>query len=428
MAQSPYKHNVLLEGQPWATVPKDQAEATLFEYMRTTAWVRQLADGGGDLAAWNDGDDGDPALRAEMRAIWAALRNARVVHISPETLIEAWDVAERWVWEHVVGVPHDEFWGDTSGVYMERLPDGRRTPKPEWIQATTDSIAVAAVQAPWPQHMPFDHIYLGYGTGVTITDWRAAGKLYRAGLANVEELTNLRIAGHLLTASGACYEITYLGIRPPEGYLLTPDREGLIVPNLRRHGGLEWRADFDISPWMVPLIIEMINLNKTTVVATEVSAEAKRVYRRSRKERGVKASRAIGRRGHQPPPFYRLRLRDRVIRVELERALSSLFPSSRALSYRHDRRAHERCYIRRGPLPLDATRRENLRATGYTIYEHRELTDDDSKRLRGRGQAPKRPDEWLAVRTRWIEHTIVGDESLPYVPALRIASARAVRP
>ena len=36
-----------------------------------------------------------------------------------------------------------------------------------------------------------------------------------------------------------------------------------------------------------------------------------------------------------------------------------------------------------------------------------------------KGHLPKRHGEWLAVKRVWIEDTICGDESLPYIPAVR---------
>lgn len=394
---------------------KDEVDMSLFEYTRTLAWLHALSRGGGSLAQWQTGK-ADAAARAHCATVWAAMRNAKIVHLGADALDAAWHAAEAWVWEHIVGVPHDAFWGDTSGTYV----DAQGTVKEEWLKKSVHAVTAATPDAPWPDKLPFDTVFLAYGSGLTLTSWRTVGKLHRAGLhPDTAEITGTRIVGHVLTSAGRCYEVTYLELAMAEN-------EGIIVPDLRpiEEGG--WAATFDVSPWVVAMLVEAINLYRTFVVTHDLDDAARAHYRQRRKSMGLKTGTSIGRPGHMPPPFYRLHLHDRTIVESLDDAQRSLFPTTRTLTHRFDRRGHERCYVRRGALPLDACKREALRSNGYTVYEgtSKPISGADALRLRERSMAPKQGDEWLAIKSRWIDPTVVGDASLPYVPALRIARPR----
>jgi hypothetical protein len=94
------------------------------------------------------------------------------------------------------------------------------------------------------------------------------------------------------------------------------------------------------------------------------------------------------------------------------------------LSYRHDRRGHERCYVRRGPLPLDGKRKAKLERAGYKIWTVGALDAETHQRLAERELPPKRTEEWLALLTRWIDHQVVGAPGLPYIPAVRVSGRK----
>ena len=123
-----------------------------------------------------------------------------------------------------------------------------------------------------------------------------------------------------------------------------------------------------------------------------------------------------------PKPYYVVRLQKQLIEETGQRTLDRLAKIQRELSYRHDRRGHERCYIRRGKLPLEEKDSKKLLKADYKIWT---LDAPDSAayhQLMERGQPPKAPDEWIAILTRWVDATIVGPEELPYIPAIRMRS------
>lgn len=91
----------------------------------------------------------------------------------------------------------------------------------------------------------------------------------------------------------------------------------------------------------------------------------------------------------------------------------------RMLSFRHDRAAHDRLYVQRGVGIPSRETIERLVDRGYQVW----MGSIDDERVLAlmsvRGHAARRDDEWLATKVVRIEATVVGDESLPYMPGVR---------
>jgi len=191
----------------------------------------------------------------------------------------------------------------------------------------------------------------------------------------------------------------------------------VIIPKVFSYEFSEkrWMATED-GPGMllVQMIIDIINDHKRFIVEKGKGKKAQKSLR--------KAGKRAGSVGYVPAPYYVVRLKDELVE-DIARSEHGSRP--RFLSHRYDRRGHERCYIRRGPLPLDEETRAKLERAGYEIFTTERPDAENMRRVAERGMRPKAHDEWLAVLTKWISETICGDESLPYVPAVRVPTKLA---
>ena len=112
-----------------------------------------------------------------------------------------------------------------------------------------------------------------------------------------------------------------------------------------------------------------------------------------------------------PQPYYTVKIpknqtarKTTVMTAEQKRA---------SLTFRHERRGHRRLYVHRGQEDLS-----ELLEKGYTVWgPGDDLGPLAAEHLARRGHGPKQENEWLAARVVWVTDTIVGDESLPYIPS-----------
>jgi len=123
-----------------------------------------------------------------------------------------------------------------------------------------------------------------------------------------------------------------------------------------------------------------------------------------------------------PPRLYTVRLPEGELSSYLARPRPAALRGP--LEFRHDRRGHERAYIHRGPQPLSEKDRMKYASRGYTICEERPH-DQIRHAMAARGMEPRKPGEWLAIKTRWIDEQVVGPRDAPYVPAMRIGTKAA---
>lgn len=115
--------------------------------------------------------------------------------------------------------------------------------------------------------------------------------------------------------------------------------------------------------------------------------------------------------------------------VVRERVVKNLGKPPAPRRYKTDVRGHERCRIRRGPLPIDPKLAEKLQHRGYKLFTVNPLDQETFQKLSERGFAYKKSDEWLAVKASWIkDHLSSVDPNLPYVPAVRKLGKVRVQP
>jgi len=124
--------------------------------------------------------------------------------------------------------------------------------------------------------------------------------------------------------------------------------------------------------------------------------------------------------GDLPQDYYTLTVRSDVM-VSKAKSMLHRRASRRPwkLNHQHDVASHERCLIRRGPLPLQNKLLKRLKKRGYEVYVSSALSVEDASRLEKRGVPAKREDEWLAIHTTQVCSHRKGPEDSPYVPAMR---------
>ena len=121
--------------------------------------------------------------------------------------------------------------------------------------------------------------------------------------------------------------------------------------------------------------------------------------------------------GHRlPVNYYTIDKPRKVVRTRVRKRLSEW--RSKGLSYRHDRCAHFRLHVRRGMGEMDFKDYEKLHKYGYEIYQHG-VPEHVRRLLENRGRTAPVEGEWVAIKKSHIKATVVGDESLPYVPGVR---------
>lgn len=172
-----------------------------------------------------------------------------------------------------------------------------------------------------------------------------------------------------------------------------------------------WLHPYSLVPWNVLYLVEAVNDHRTTLIEGVRNFSERRLYEKLSKK--MKIAKPI------PQPFYTVYLHDKIIRMTARR-LNRKMGIQFAYSHRFDRRAHTAARIMRGPLPLDAETNEwILKRGGYKVFTDEPVDDETRIELLRRHVSPKAANEWMAVKIWDRPYTVVGDESLPYVPANR---------
>ena len=97
------------------------------------------------------------------------------------------------------------------------------------------------------------------------------------------------------------------------------------------------------------------------------------------------------------------------------------------LDHRVDCREHDRCYIRRGRLPISSDERSLLEGRGYTIYtDRKDVSPRDARRF-NRRRIPH-PDgiDWVAIKTVRIPEHKRGPEGKRVVPLVRVTKDEVI--
>lgn len=336
--------------------------------------------------------------RAEMLRLYVAFRDGRVFHVGEETYLAVHQEADRYT-------------TTLSGLDYQPYPQRKKVSEEENDRYVRTFMHESKRQ-PYPDKLPFPVTFLGYGSGVRLPEHAIPSKTPKDIQDQIEQL---HLLGHLLTLTGlvyACYRGTYRDEEDRLAYAFWCD-----VARTES----SWPRGLDLEPWTIPHLVRIINDHRTFVIETELSGEVRRDIKRNKKELGIDDYK------HMPKPFYAIRLQTQVIREKVQKLLGAA--SSKPKSYKTDVRGHERCRIRRGPLPIDPKLAEKLQRRGYKLFTTNTLDEETYRKLMERGLAYKRSDEWLAVKGSWVkDYLSPADPNLPYIPAVRKVGNVRVRP
>lgn len=319
-------------------------------------------------------DDVEEGLRV-VRTMWARMRNARVFEIPVDVY--------NGLRSSALG---------TADRLMEATPGLKGLKETDQLRLLGDSLGM-------PEHMPFEQMYIGIGKGVQlpreVAMVRVPPKLCDG------DLLYVNLLGYLVSEpDGVVVELLHVVLKGDD----------FILPMIERAAGT-WVSGWMLVPWIVHGLVNLINEHSVVVL------EKHKLSREVRKDIRKMSKKAGGDVANIPKPYYKLRMKRGVVQKD---DFKKVIPESRKLTYRHDRRGHERCYIRRGPLPLDAEVRTGLKDGGYRIYELERLSAEDAERLLSRELPGKSVEEWMAIKTVWIDDQVIGPKDGPYVPAVRV--------
>jgi hypothetical protein len=354
------------------------------------------------FALWTSRQETRPDRRALAMRTYVAMQNARVFHIGPETYIAVHQEADRFTTE-------------MCGLSYEPHTEGPKPSVPEKeSRLYLKTFMQEAKRQSYPENLPFPAIFLGYGPGARLPDHTMESKSPSELRTRIEELY---ILGHLVTDEGYilnCYRGVTRDENDTESYAIWFDEARCPEAGWTRSPGL------DLEPWTVPHLIRILNDYRTFVLETEMSGEIRRDIKQHKKQLGLDDYK------YMPSPYYRLRLQSKVVQEKVRKQLGQ---PPRPKTYKTDVRGHERCRIRRGPLPIEPKLAGKLQQYGYKLFTTNTLDEETFQRLSERGLGYKRSDEWLAVKASWIrDHMSSLDPKLPYIPAVRTIGKVRVRP
>jgi len=348
---------------------------------------------------------GGQTARQQQEAIfiWRCLRDARVFHFEQDTYVGLYQEIDRYVTEELAGFTYHP-----PGQFVKDLPE-------EEVEMVQRTILRESKNAAYPEKFPFECVFLGYGNGIQMPEDRA---MISAPQALKDNLEAAALVGHLLTDDGWVFAVVKAAVWTETG------RTGVIWFEALRSSGGGWvRSDYNLEPWILPSLIRIINDHRTFILENAMGVGLRKDYKRNRKGMGIKPN---NKRVYTPPPYYTLRLKSKIVRDKVRKGLPKP-PAPK--TYKTDVRAHERCRVARGPMPLDPEVGAKLRKRGYTIFTTNSLDLDTYRRLHERGQPYKKADEWLAIKVSWIEeHMTSNDPHLPYIPAVRVPGEVRLKP
>jgi hypothetical protein len=371
-------------------------------------------------------EDNPTSMGVDYQVLWARLREARLFNIPTVLMEDTYDEVAAYVGSLV-----------RLGEQDEMSPE-----------EGTDLLIKTGCDHPFPEQLAFDHMLFLYpwngrkadgspsdpkleeiasvvSAGIVLDDEQLAWRYGPHTVPALREHGVWSVLGHLVSHDGQAWELlrwTQLHLAGlPDSLLSLEDLSrlprdadigistGFAVTRLRDE--VKWWSPLSMTPWALSAVINMINDYKTLVIDKPKTSD-RMATRRWAKKRGLKNIR--------PPMFYGIMLHDNIVFTDAIREQFTSDGRQSYLNFRSDVRGHERCRIRRGPMPMSDAERQKFLSRGYTLYEHlQDLDSEDEKRLRERGMALKERGEWLAIKTTWVDSYMKGPEDAPYRPAIR---------
>lgn len=353
------------------------------------------------------GVDGITSERATQNArlFWSAMKQARLFTIHPERWKELYTLSDRFVEEQLCG----QEW---SPADPNRVIDAAEEARAKKVMETYEE---QGTHWPFPDPMPFDACFFGYGrrfeisrspvafhTRMTPEEWHLYGS------------PRVFLLGHLLAWSGDTpYAFTVIEFgESREAHAQMSINAGEIAFICSYLDG-EWFQPHSLDPWILSMLVRTINEHKK-IIQDYRPTLGQRLNRK-------KASKRVKQLLPLPAPFYMVSLKDELL-VSPQKAPTTLPGRPVEWSHRWDVRGHECVRIERGELPLADKERVRLKKREYRIYEGMSLSGDDANRLLKRGVRAPGPREWVAVLSYWREAMVKGPADKPYIPGARIGA------
>lgn len=370
VAEARREHRVLNKMVPWFKRLKklhqlNASAKTLMVYLGTVSITEQLAEALGDPLS-----EGEKQQRSLIRD---QICRCRVFDTAPS-------VVEGMLWrtiEHLNAV----------------LPDDEEVHTAS-IQTLSELIVDEPLSDP-----PYPYFFIGFGDGIDI-------------LGELQNPDRPDVLKGILYSPGYV-EAVFQGNMNKEPRIQMCWARTLMDKN-------EWTLEDNIDgplAWLAITLPQVISAHRTIILEAPTDRRTDKVVRRLRQQIDLHT---------MPPAFYTVELRSRV-HLNALRRLSPVAAQRAKMNYRTDRRAHERCFVRRGPLPKTTEEQgeflllqRKLKDRGYAVYTTEEVGLADMDRIYVRGMRPKRDDEWLAVLTTQVQDCVFGPPDAPYVPRVDV--------
>jgi len=320
------------------------------------------------------------------------VKNSRIFEISPFTYSEIHHAADVYTTEEIYG----EKWEFP-------LPEDLEQPE-EKATDYVNRVGTAVKHVPYPEKLPFDNCLFIYSPPFGLTPNQAG---LRLSTETVDKCSNIQVIGHIIGENEAA---EFIMLKPRDDSL----NWGMSFIPMRLDGS--WVRGITLVPWILQGLVSLVNNYRTFVVEHMHSFSAKRNYKKmAKKYKGIPRP--------MPPPYYTIKLKQKLIRQAAKQTFQSL--PSREYQHRFDVRGHERVRIKRGKLPLNPKIEADLRKRKYTIFISTPPDFNTYRLLAERNIFNKRPDEWMAVKISWVKAYIKGPENTPYVPSVRKVDRKA---
>lgn len=331
--------------------------------------------------------------RQQAADLWAGMRNARPYEFTPAAFHRLDEACESYVMEEVLGMEFssmEEFhrnFGFEDAVAIVELMEGE------------------CGHVPYPEKLPFEHCYFGWGPGVRVDRGKGLSSIGHVAAQGIhpDAWDDLTLLGHLVSANGRVVSFYDCAMRNKAQVELTASFE-------RNPKIGTWKEGCGLVPWMIVTMVGEVMAHAVVEEHKLPSSARRKFARMGNKRQGIPKP--------VPPDYYTVYIRDRMI---LQRVRKAMTGTGRKQSYRHDVEGYERLHYQVGKLPIAADDRAALVNRGYTIYPHgTPIPADMQVLMMHRRREFPRPGEWVALMKVFVDNFISPkNPNLPYVPAVR---------
>jgi hypothetical protein len=325
--------------------------------------------------------------------------HVHVFEFSAKDYVEMHAVADEYTVRKVAKLDWPIDKGDTGGYPASN--NLNNIPEDEML-VFQKKVFKATVNVPFPENLPFQSMYLAWGSGVSLNQGQ-----FEISTATTwwDETQTCRIAATVVLESGHVY-----GLYVREG--CAKDKHVVVEPLIlvERTPELGWMNPMSLTPWVITQTIEAINECDTLIAAKQALStrlDFKRISKRVHKRIA-------------PPPFYPVYMKQ----LTMEQRTVTLGQRHIEWSHRWDVRGHWVIKMYRGPIPIEPNLQAKLTQYGYSFFHSMNPIDAESLGiLVKRGLAGPEEGEWMAIKKTWRQEFVKGPADKPYIPSTHILKA-----